>query len=52
MLITFAFILDKILIGLGSAAVTGLFALGAKYLLLDPLDEAVGTYMGKIRRAE
>lgn len=52
MLIAVMVILDKVLIGLGSAAMTGLFALGAKYLFLNPADEAAGAFVERIKRSE
>lgn len=52
MLITALFILDKIIIGLSGAALSGLFALGAKYLFTNPVEEATDAMIERVRREE
>lgn len=45
-------ILDKIIIGLGAAAVTGLFAIGAKYMFLNPAESATAAVFEKLKKLE
>ena len=52
MLLKTMVILDKILIGLGGAVVTGMFGLIAKYAILNPADEALGACMDRLKELE
>ena len=51
MLTAFLIVLDKLIIGLSGAALSGLFSIGAKHLFTNHTEEATDAMMIKFKRA-